>query len=179
MNPGQDGSEEKKDKGADENLPAEEQVSAEKKMLEELERKLADLNDKYIRLYSEFENYKKRVAKERTELVKYGGEEAFKSMLPVLDDFERGIRSIETTADVESLKQGKLLIYQKMKNILSQRGLEEIDAMGQEFDTDRHEAITNAAAPSEEMKGKVMDVLEKGYMLHGKVIRFAKVVVGI
>jgi molecular chaperone GrpE len=136
------------------------------------------LNDKYLRLYSDFENYRKRTAKEKTDWSKYAAEELFKALLPVLDDFERGIRSINETKDVDAIREGINLVFHKFKATLQQKGLEGMESAGKPFDADLHEAITNVPAPSEEMKGKVVEELEKGYSLNGKVIRFAKVVVG-
>lgn len=144
----------------------------------ELEAKVADLNDKYLRLYSEFDNYRKRTAKERIELSKTAGEDVFRSILPVMDDFERAMKSIADAKDIKAVEEGVSLIYNKLKNTLTQKGLEPMDTMGQAFDSDLHEAITNVPAPSEDMKGKVIDEIEKGYMLNGKIIRFAKVIVG-
>ena len=150
-------------------------VIAEEKTPEE---KLAELNDKYIRLYADFENYRKRMSKERIDLLKYAGEEVFKKIIPVLDDFERAFKSLAETTDINIIKQGEELIYNKFKNILTQNGLEEMKSSGQIFDSELHDAVTNIPAPSEKMKGKVIEEVEKGYYLNGKVIRHAKVVVG-
>lgn len=157
-----------------ENPHVEEKVSVE----QELQGKLAELNDKYLRLYSDFDNFRKRTAKEKVELIQSGGEDVFKSMLPIIDDFERAIKSNAETTDINTINEGVHLIYNKFKNTLSQKGLEEMRSIGESFNTDLHEAITSIAAPSEETKGKIVDELEKGYMLNGKVIRFAKVVIG-
>lgn len=143
-----------------------------------LEEQIAELNDKHIRLLSEFDNYRKRTAKERSELVKTAGEDIFKALLPIIDDFERGLSAMESATDVESLKDGVKLIYNKLNNTLSSKGLEPLNSIGSAFDFDLHEAVTYVSAPNEDMKGKVVDELEKGYMLNGKVIRFAKVVIG-
>lgn len=144
----------------------------------ELQGKIEELNDKYLRLYSEFDNYRKRVVKERIELIKSSGEDIYKDILPIIDDFERAIKSTKEATDINAVKEGVNLIYTKFKNTLIQKGLEEIVTLGKEFNTDLHEAITSTPAASEEMKGKVVDELEKGYLLNGKVIRFSKVVVG-
>ncbi|MGB3947348.1 MAG: nucleotide exchange factor GrpE [Bacteroidia bacterium] len=171
------------------NEPVEEQVQAEDAAptqqidekdakIAELQAKVDELNDKYLRLYSEFDNYRKRTAKERIELIQTAGEDVFKSMLPVVDDFERAIKSNADVTDVKAVTDGVSLIYNKLKNTLTQKGLEEMKSMGEVFNTDLHEAITNIPAPSDDMKGKVVDELEKGYSLNGKVIRFAKVVIG-
>lgn len=139
---------------------------------------LSELNDKYVRLYADFENYRKRVSKERIELMKYAGEEIFSKIIPVLDDFERAFKSMNSVTDLTILKQGEELIYNKFKNILTQSGLEEMKSAGETFDPELHDAVTNIPAPTEDMKGKVVEEVEKGYYLNGKVIRHAKVVVG-
>lgn len=144
----------------------------------ELQAKVDELNDKYLRLYSEFDNYRKRTAKERIELIQTAGEDVFKSLLPVVDDFERAMKSNVDVTDVKAINDGVSLIYNKLKGTLTQKGLEEMKSMGEVFNTDLHEAITNIPAPSDDLKGKVVDELEKGYSLNGKVIRFAKVVIG-
>ncbi|MDF2438326.1 MAG: nucleotide exchange factor GrpE [Bacteroidota bacterium] len=144
----------------------------------ELEAKVSELNDKYLRLYSEFDNFRKRTVKEKSELIQSGGEDVFKSILPVIDDFERAIKSNSETSDVKAVNDGVNLIYNKLKSTLTQKGLEEMKSLGETFNADIHEAITNIPAPSEDMKGKVVDELEKGYSLNGKIIRFAKVVIG-
>jgi len=140
--------------------------------------KINELNDKYLRLYSEFDNYRKRTAKEKIDFMKTAGEDVFKALLPVLDDFERAIKTNAEIKDIEGAKEGFNLIYNKLKSTLTQKGLEEMKSMGEVFDSDIHEAITNIPAPSDDMKGKVVDELEKGYSLNGKIIRFAKVVIG-
>ncbi|HVA98362.1 MAG TPA: nucleotide exchange factor GrpE [Bacteroidia bacterium] len=145
---------------------------------ESIQAKYDELNDKYLRLFAEYENYRKRTAKERIELIKAAGEDVFKSFLPVIDDLERAIKLSKDAKDIKAVNEGIDLIYSKLKHNLTQKGLEPYDSMGKEFNTDLHEAITNVPATSDEMKGKVVDELEKGYMLHGKVIRFAKVVIG-
>ena len=158
-----------------------EQIEAESKdensnKITELEAKLAEEKDRFLRLYSEFDNYKKRTMRERTELLKSAGEDVFKLILPALDDFERAMKANESVEELTALKEGFGLIYNKLKNNL--KGLEEMKCLGENFDSDRMEAIANIPAPSEDQKSKVLDVLEKGYTLNGKVIRFAKVVVG-
>lgn len=144
----------------------------------ELQAKVDELNDKYLRLYSEFDNYRKRTAKERIELIQTAGEDVFKALLPVVDDFERAIKSTTETTDAKTIADGVQLIYNKLKNTLTQKGLEEMKSVGEVFNADVHEAITNIPAPSEDLKGKVVDEVEKGYTLNGKIIRFAKVVIG-
>jgi molecular chaperone GrpE len=145
--------------------------------LAELQQKYDEVNDKYLRLYSEFDNFRKRALKEKIELSKTATEQVVTDLLTIIDDFERAIASFEKVESVEPLKEGTILIYNKLKNNLTQKGLTEIDAKGQVFDTDFHEAIANVPAASEGDKNKILDVAQKGYMLNGKVIRFAKVVV--
>lgn len=152
-------------------------LKAEKKF-EELQSKYDELNDKYLRLYSEFDNYRKRTNKERLDLLKSASQEVVTDLLPVLDDFDRAITAIDEHGVDEETKKGLLLIYNKLYSILSQKGLKSMDSVGKDFDTDYHEAITNVPAPSKDMVGKVVDVVEKGYLLNGKIIRFAKVVIG-
>jgi molecular chaperone GrpE len=140
------------------------------------EEKYAELYDNYLRLYSEFDNFRKRNIKERMELVKTAGNEVIKSILPVIDDFERAIKSFDTS-DKESLQQGIQFIYNKIKNNLGEKGLVEMNPVGEKFDPDQHEAITQLPAPSEKEKGMILDVIEKGYKLNDIIIRYPKVVV--
>ncbi len=142
------------------------------------EAQLTELNDRYLRLCSEFDNYRKRTVKERMELITHASENVVKSLLPVLDDMERCISSMACSAS-NSDKEGVELIVNKLKNILDKQGLKEMEAMGADFNADLHEAIAQMPAPNEELKGKVLDVVEKGYYIHEKVVRFAKVVVAI
>jgi len=144
----------------------------------ELEAKVAEANDKYLRLYSEFDNFRKRSIKEKADIIKAGGEDVFKAVLPVIDDFERAMKAAENATDVAAVSEGVHLIYNKFKTTLKQKGLEEMEAAGKVFDADIMEAITSIPSPTEDMKGKVIDEVEKGYSLNGKVIRFAKVVIG-
>lgn len=143
-----------------------------------LKSELNEANNKYIRLYAEFDNFRRRTAKERIDLLQTASRDAIVALLPVLDDFDRALKTIEGQENLDSIVEGMKLIANKMKNTLTQKGLKEMDAMGQVFDADLHEAITQIPAPSDDLKGKVVDVLEKGYFLNDKVIRFAKVVVG-
>lgn len=145
--------------------------------VELIQQELAIANDKYLRLYSEFDNVKKRNARERIELIKSAGADVITSLLPVLDDFDRAIRSFETTQDINAVKEGVQLINNKLNNILIQKGLTAMNAKGNVFDADLHEAITNVPTEDESQKGTVMDEVEKGYYLNDKVIRHAKVVV--
>ena len=155
--------------------PSEEK--AEEKKEPTFEEKFIETNDKFLRLHAEFDNFRKRTYKERIEFSKIASEDVLKSLLPVVDDLERAIKSMETVDDVTIISEGVVLINNKFKNILVQKGLEEIKAEGETFNTDFHEAIANIPAENEDMKGKIIEVVEKGYSLNGKVIRFAKVVV--
>ena len=150
------------------------EISAEEK----LQQENAALNDKYIRLFAEFDNYKRRTQKERVELLQTAGKDVIVSLLSVLDDFDRANKAIETATDINPIREGITLVHSKLKNLLVQKGLKEVESINNTFDTDFHEAVTKIPAPSEELKGKVIDELEKGYTLNDKVIRFAKVVVG-
>jgi len=145
---------------------------------EEYQLKVNELNDKYLRLYSEFDNFRKRTFKEKIESSRTASEEVIKELLPVLDDFDRAIASMASTDNIEAIKEGEQLIHAKMKAIFSSKGLKEIKSIGEDFNTDFHEAITSIPAPSEEMKNKVVDEIQKGYTLHDKVIRFSKVIIG-
>lgn len=148
------------------------------KRIAELEEQVAMLNDKHLRLYSEFDNFRKRTAKEKIEILNMASAEVIKSLLPVIDDLERAQKNNETSKDVNAINEGFNLIAQKFRSTLMQKGLEPMHSIGQVFDADLYEAVTNVPAPSEDLKGKVVDELEKGYMLNGKIIRFAKVIVG-
>jgi molecular chaperone GrpE len=145
----------------------------------QLEEEVASLNDKYLRLYSEFDNYRKRTLRERIELGKTASAEVISTLLPIIDDMERAIRAhADAEGSVAALTDGVTLIYNKLMTILGQQGLEAMKSMGEEFTTDLHEAVTNIPAPEPGLKGKVVEEIQKGYILNGKVIRFAKVVVG-
>jgi molecular chaperone GrpE len=146
--------------------------------VKELEEKNRELKDKYLRLFAEFDNYKKRSAKEWLEKNKEAGKDVIRDLISVLDDFERAEKNIQSAQDKEALAEGFRLIQSKLLKILEQKGLEKMESIGQPFDTEKHEAITEIPAPSEDMKGKVLDDIEKGYLLNGKIIRYAKVVVG-
>lgn len=145
---------------------------------EKLQAEVQQLNDKYLRLYAEFDNYKRRTQKERVELLQTAGKDVIVSLLPVLDDFDRALKAMDTATDVAPVKEGILLVSTKLKTTLSQKGLKDVQSINQPFDTDFHEAITNIPAPTDDLKGKVIDEVEKGYTLNDNVIRFAKVVVG-
>jgi molecular chaperone GrpE len=142
------------------------------------EEKYAELNDRFIRLYAEFENFRRRSNKERLEVISSANAGLLKDLLPVLDDFERAIINNDQVTDIEIVKEGFALIQNKFKSILDSKGLKEMNAKGEPFDSELHEAIANIPVSEEEQKGKVIDDIEKGYYLNDKVIRFAKVVVG-
>lgn len=146
--------------------------------LERLQKELDEAKDKYMRLVAEFDNFRKRNAKERIELIATAGRDIVQSLLVVLDDSERAEKQMESTEDVKAIKEGVLLVFNKMRNALQQKGLKAMDSRNQDFDPDVHEAITEIPAASEDMKGKVIDEVEKGYYLNEKLIRHAKVVVG-
>ena len=146
--------------------------------LEQLQQEADELKDKHLRLSAEFDNYRKRTLNEKMELIKNASEKILLELLPVINDFDRAIQANEKITDIDTVKEGERLIYGKLKDLIKKQGVEEIEAIGQELNTDYHEALTKIPAPSEEMKGKVVDVIEKGYLLNDKVLRFAKVVIG-
>jgi len=147
------------------------------KRIEEVEGKLAKEKDDYVRLMAEFETFRSRSAEDRLNLVSSAAADTIKGLLPVLDDCERAMEILEKSSD-EAAKEGTSLIYTKLMEYLKTRGLAKIEAKGEDFNTDFHEAVTQFPAPSEDMKGKVIDVVQTGYMLNGKILRYAKVVVG-
>lgn len=165
-----------------ENLPEEEvqetQVGLNDEKTPEEEPETIDWKDRYLRLSAEFDNFKKRTLKEKMELMRTAGEDIFLNILPVIDDFDRAIDSVEKAKDIEALKEGFKLINSKFIEFLKQRGVQEIEAKGTEFNTDIHMAVTKIPAPTPELKGKVVDVITKGYYLKEKVLRFSQVVVG-
>ncbi|MEZ5106486.1 MAG: nucleotide exchange factor GrpE [Draconibacterium sp.] len=169
-----------KSEDAAENSEKKKKHKKEKKddIIEELAEKLADISDKHLRLQAEFDNFRRRTIKEKADLIKSGGESVLLNILPVVDDFERALNSLKEVPDDDPGKQGTLLIYAKFKEFLKQNNVIEIDALHSSFDVDHHEALTKIPAPEEKLKGKVVDVIQKGYQLNDKVIRFAKVVVG-
>ena len=146
--------------------------------LEKAEAELLELKDKHIRLQAEFDNYRKRTLKERMELLKTASESVLVGILPVIDDFDRAIQTLDQVEENSHLKDGVMLIFNKFQDFLKQNGVKEIEGKDQPFDTDLHEAITTFPAPSEELKGKIIDVVQKGYYLNDKVIRHSKVVIG-
>lgn len=143
-----------------------------------LKQELAEANDKYVRLYAEFDNYKRRSSKERIEFIQSAGKDVITDLLPIIDDFDRALKAAENTDNIDSVKEGILLISQKLKKSLELKGLKAMESIHQPFDADLHEAVTKIPAPSDDLKGKVVDELEKGYFLNDKVLRYAKVVVG-
>jgi molecular chaperone GrpE len=165
-----------------EEVKEEEVEKTEEEMLKEENDKLKEeieiLKDKNLRQTAEFDNYRRRTAKEKIELMKNAGEPIFQDILPLVDNFERAIESIEKTDDLNAVKEGVDLIYKEFQKFLSKEGVKEIEAKEKEFDTDFHEAITKIPAPTEELKDKVVDVIKKGYTLNDKVIRYAQVVIG-
>ena len=156
-----------------------EKIEELENMVAELENQVAKDKDDYIRLMAEFDNYRRRTSQEKLEIVSMASTETIKGLLPVLDDCERALKVLMESNDSDAAKEGTELIYNKLMNYLKSKGLAVIEAMGQPFDTDLHEAVAQFPVPEEDKKGKVFDVVQTGYTLNGKVIRFAKVVVGI
>ena len=146
--------------------------------LAELTAQLEEMKDKYLRLTAEFDNYRKRTLKEKTDILKYASEEVLKDILPVIDDFDRALKVIDTANDLNAVKEGISLIANKFNDFLKSKGVKEIDAIGKDLVTDLHEAITKIPVQDEDQKGKIVEVIQKGYLLHDKVMRFSKVVVG-
>jgi molecular chaperone GrpE len=165
-----------------EELLSKEGESSQEELLSQEEKwvaEVAELKEKYLRLYSDFENFRKRTAKERIDLIKTASEEVLKELIPVVDDFERAFKAAEQEVDAQKIREGNQLIFHKLIKILESQGLKSMENLiGNPFNPDTQEAITQIPAPSEEMKGSVIDVVEKGYMLGDKVVRFAKVVTG-
>ena len=156
-------------------------LTEEEKLAQELEKaneQIEEQKDKYLRLSAEFDNYRKRTMKEKAELILNGGEKSISSILPIVDDFERALKNMETATDVAAVKEGVELIYNKFMSVLGQNGVKVIETKEQPLDTDYHEAIAVIPAPNEALKGKILDCVQTGYILHDKVIRHAKVVVG-
>lgn len=143
-----------------------------------IEEKYNELNDKFVRLYAEFDNFRRRTNKEKVDLISSASASILKDLVPVLDDFERALENNEKSDDIEAVKEGVKLVAHKFKSLLESKGLKQMVAKGEPFDSEFHEAIANIPAPEDSLKGKVVDDVEKGYLLNEKVIRFAKVVVG-
>ena len=162
------------EEGPAKELTVEEQLA---NMLAEAQQMVNEERDKYLRLSAEFDNYRKRTLKEKAELIKNGAEKTLTAILPVLDDFERALKNMEASEETKAMKEGVELIFSKFQKILGQEGLQKIETDGQTFDTDFHEAIALIPSPSEELKGKILDCVQTGYMLNDKVIRHAKVAV--
>ena len=166
---------------ADENMPGTSHLNdpvQEEGETEKLKSEIQEQKDKYLRLFAEFDNFKRRNAKERIELIQTAGKEVITSMLDVLDDCERAEKQINNTQDITQIKEGIQLVFNKLRSTLQSKGLKAMESINTEFDVEKHEAITEIPAPNDEMKGKVMDEVTKGYYLNDKIIRFAKVVVG-
>jgi len=162
----------------DSNTGEQEEPAEEKSNEQVLEQKLAELQDKYLRLSAEYDNYRKRTLREKVELQEVIREDIFVNILSVVDDLERAMEAVKSAKDIEAVKSGMELIHLKFTKYLNGQGVKEIDAIGKELDTDQHEAITKIPVESKKKKGKVVDVVEKGYMLRDRVIRYAKVVIG-
>ena len=163
---------------AGQEIPEEVQDVHEKDPLEATKQEIAELKDKYLRLYADFENFRRRTSKEKLELLSTAGADMVKQILPVVDDFERAKVSFDSSTDIVALKEGVDLIYTKLYKTLESKGLKPMQTKGETFDVEIHESIAQFPAPSDDLKGKVIDEIEKGYYLNDKVIRYAKVIVG-
>ena len=163
---------------AGQEIPEELQDVHEKDPLEAAKQEIAELKDKYLRLYADFENFRRRTSKEKLELLSTAGADMVKQILPVVDDFERAKVSFDSSTDIVALKEGVDLIYTKLYKTLESKGLKPMQTKGETFDVEIHESIAQFPAPSDDLKGKVIDEIEKGYYLNDKVIRYAKVIVG-
>ncbi|WKN29834.1 nucleotide exchange factor GrpE [Porifericola rhodea] len=170
---------EEADKASDNNNTNPDDTTAQDDTVKKLEEEVSAAKDKYLRLYAEFENYRKRTSKERLDLVKTANEDLLQDLLPVVDDLERSLQVFENKEEVAPMHEGVTLIHQKFHKVLTQKGLKTMEVgPGSDFDSDYHEAVAQTPAPKEELKGKIVDVVEKGYFLGEKVLRFAKVVIG-
>ena len=158
--------------------PADATAETEAEPADKTSGELAELKDKYLRLYADFENYRRRTAKEKLDIISNANEGVLKALIPVVDDFERAMQYIQTTEDIEAVKEGVGIIYHKLFKTLEGKGLKPMVSKGEPFDADLHESVTKFPAPSDDLKGKVIEEIEKGYYLNDKVIRFAKVIVG-
>ena len=166
---------------ADDNIPGTNHLTdpvEEDNEVDKVKEELEQQKDKYLRLFAEFDNFKRRSAKERIELIQTAGKEVITSMLDVLDDCDRAEKQIQSTEDLTQIKQGIQLVFNKLRTTMQSKGLKPMESVGQEFDVEKHEAITEIPAPNDKLKGKVVDEVTKGYLLNDKIIRFAKVVVG-
>jgi molecular chaperone GrpE len=167
--------------GENENVTEETQTGenmTEETELQKWQQEVASWKDKYVRLVAEFDNYKKRSFKEKMETIQTAGKDVMMSLLDVIDDSERAEKQMATATDINALKEGMQLVFNKLKNTLHQKGLKSFDSIGEAFDVEKHEAVTEIPAPSKKMEGKVIDELQKGYLLNDKLIRHAKVVIG-
>lgn len=164
------------EEAADADLSPEEKLQKE---VEELKAAVEKEKKEYLFLMAEFDNYRKRTIKEKSEIIRNASEQAFKGLLPIVDDFERGLKASEENGDADSLREGMQLIYNKLIKYMEQNGVKPMDVSNGEFNADQHEAIASVPAPSEDLKGKILDTVEKGYMINDKVLRHAKVVVGL
>ena len=169
---------EDKEEAEEQKADIEDNLAGETDPVEELRQKYDGLNDSYLRLHAEFDNFRKRTMKEKADIIKSGGERVLTDMLPFADDFERALQALHTAEDKEAMVEGMDLIYSKFLNFLNQHGVKEIEALGQPFDADRFEAVTTVAVQDESQKGVVIDCVQKGYQLNDKVIRYPKVIVG-
>jgi molecular chaperone GrpE len=174
----QNGGNQDKEQLTDDLKAFEERSNEMQAQLKAFEEKTQEMHDKYLRLSAEFDNYRKRTMKEKTEIIKTASEDLMIKIIPVVDDIERGIKAMNESNDPDAVREGMNLIYARFKEFLQQNGVKEIEAVNQDFNTDVHEAVTKIPASDENQKGKVVDVIQKGYMLHDKVIRYPKVVVG-
>lgn len=161
-----------------EDTQAEAEVNTLENQLEEAQAALEKEKKEYMFLMAEFDNFRKRTIREKAEIIRNAGENVFKGLLPIVDDFERGLKASEDATDVDGVREGMQLIYSKLKKYLEQNGVKEMETQGAAFDADSHEAIAMVPAPGEEQKGKIIDTVEKGYNINDKVLRHAKVVVG-
>lgn len=152
--------------------------SKDKEMLQQIEAELSEMKDKHLRLFAEFDNYKKRTVREKLDLMRTAAQDTLTSLLPILDDFDRARKIAEDPATKEHFSEGVELVYQKLYSTLKNLGLKEMDSTGKDFDPEQYEAVTEIPAPTDDLKGKVVDTIEKGYFLHDKIIRHAKVVIG-
>lgn len=162
----------------DQKEEGEEEIEEEPKKESTAEEKLAELQDRYLRLSAEYDNFRKRTLKEKIDLQKSANAQLLEAVLPVADDFDRAMQSVDEARDIEAVKEGMKLISDKFYSFLKQQGVKEIEAVNKEFDTDLHEAITKIPATSKKQKGRVVDVIQKGYFLNDRVLRFSKVVIG-
>lgn len=163
--------------GDSEDTQAEQEVNTHENKLVDLQAQVEKEKKEYLFLAAEFDNYRKRTLKEKAEIIKNGGENVLKGLLPIVDDFERGLKAAESDSDAKSVLEGMTLIYNKLVKYLESMGVKEMNSTGEEFNSDLHEAIAQVPSPSEDMKGKVLDTVQKGYMLNDKVLRHAKVAV--